>query len=535
MRLSKQLLVIVLIALLGLISLNSFSLLTLKDNMLQNRQHEIKTVLDLAVQEANYYIQLAENGEITREQARQEIINNLTHMRKGSSYVWARDADGILLVHPLAEGIGKRDMSKLPDGSYSYDRFVSLLQIQPYGFVKNDILKPGTQSYVTKVNGITKIPGWNWIIGFGVFMDDVDKTFWSFARYLIASGIVIILIVIGATFMLARNIYNKLGGEPSTAVSITSVIADGNLDQSIPDSSNKHSLLSSILRMQNSLRKIVDEIKQGSNLLSSATHDMNQQFTTIHEASSQSADAAHATAAAIQQLSSCIESIANLAKETEANAERSTQLAQQGHNLVARSQTSFQQVSDQVGLSSQEIIKLREQSVQIGNIVNVIEDIAGQTNLLALNAAIEAARAGEQGRGFAVVADEVRTLASRTAEATSQITQTIANTQKDTENVVKAMEDTLPKVAESLEISGQLSLTLGDINDGAASTRDMIKEVSHSVTEQNQATESLAQHIEKISAMVKDTSDSVGASRQRVAQLEQLADKLDSSISYFKV
>ncbi|MGL5287168.1 MAG: methyl-accepting chemotaxis protein [Aeromonas sp.] len=535
MKLSRQLAIIVSIAILGLVLLSTYALTTLHATMVENRKHELQHVLSLAVQSAAPFVEMEQQGKLTHEEAKARAIEALSRFRGGDNYLWVRDDQGVLLVHVRANDIGKKDEGRRPDGTSNWDAFQALVRTDKYAFIEQLSKRPGGTVDVPKINGLTKLPGWNWLFGYGVYIDDVESAFWSFATKVIAVSVLTLLIVAGSAVMLARSIYHKLGGEPEYAARVSQEIASGVLSVRPQGKIPPDSLLGSIFRMQGALRTMIEEIQQSAGRLTQASHNLNAQMSHINNASQHSSVATTSSAAAIQELSTCIANISHSARSTEDNAAQAKDLAVSGASLVSQASQRITDVSTQVSRSTDAILELQKNSVQIGNIVDVIRAIAEQTNLLALNAAIEAARAGEQGRGFAVVADEVRTLASRTAKATAEITTMIDAVQNETGAVVKVMNDVLPMVESSVEYSEQAASSIAQLNQGASEALEMIREVSHAAREQNQATENVAENFETIAAAIRDTASTVEEVKVNVDALAQLAVDLNQSVRFFKL
>jgi methyl-accepting chemotaxis protein len=528
MTLYKRLAVMITCSVLGLVLMAGFSLYTLRSTMLEDRRTEIHEVLNLAAKQVAYYQALEQSGKLSRAVAQARAIESLSSLRDGKkSYLWARTVGALGLVHPNPKVIGKIDFGDvLANGKTNWQNYLDILATRDFAYFNDMTKRPGTDVAVPKINGIAMIHGWDWVIGFGVFVDDVDTAFWQLAWSFIGLGVVIMALVFGFALTMMRRIYQQIGGEPEYAVEVAQAIATGDLTHALDAHCSKESLLGSMADMQASLRQMS---------LGQSAQGLTVQMDQISEASSQSSSATASTATSIEQLSISINHISASARATEEHSAHSSTVAANGEVLVARASDTIQGLSVDLADSSAQIEGLLERSREIGSIASVIKDIADQTNLLALNAAIEAARAGELGRGFAVVADEVRKLAERTTQATSQISSMIGDIQGDTGTVVERMQAITPRVADGVKMAGEAAAALREISSGVVSTLNQIREVARATAEQTQASSNVAENVERIAHMVKSSSESVGAANSNVRVLESLAEELRDSVARFRL
>ncbi len=539
MKLFQRLGIIVICSVIGLTVMAGFGLHTLRTSMLEDRHNELRSVLTLAAKTVEHYQALEKEGKLTRDEAQAKAIETLNSMSDGKTkYLWARTTGALGLVLPAnqADGLGKVDFGKkMADGRPSFQLYLDQLANSEFGFVEADVKKPGGEVVLPKINGVTKVQGWDWILGYGVWVDDVDAAYWKSAFSSIGLGVLMLAVVVGLAVTMARSIYHSLGGEPDYAAKVAQSIAAGNLSQQIEGRFKSDSLLASIAQMQHSLRAMIESIQHGALQLGQSATALTAQMGEIHEASAQSEEATTSTAAAVEELAVSIDHISSSARATEENSAHSSTLAADGETMVNRASETIQSVSSLVGAASGQIGDLLERSREIDSIAGVIKEIADQTNLLALNAAIEAARAGEQGRGFAVVADEVRKLAERTTKATAQITAMIAAVQTDTSAAVNSMQAVTPQVELSVEMAGSAAAALREINSDAATTLGNIREVASATAEQSQASTMVAQNVERISEMVEKSAASVRAAKENVHSLESLASELRDSVAKFRL
>jgi len=536
MKLSTRLVLIVGFAAVGALVLVLIALQTIRTSMLEDRQAQIRLMVTLASKQVGVYVAQEKAGTLSRDEAQAKAKQALSGLREGDDFVFVRDMVGTTLLHPDARKEGKVDMgAKMPDGRTTFQIYLDALKTTDIALVEIKTKRPKGEELVPKINGLAKIPDWGWIVGFGLFVDDIDQAYWSNALRFILIGLAIFAVVIAAAVVMARKIYRALGGEPEYAAAMAKTIAGGDLSQQISSTGAPGSLMESIQTMQTSLRGIIESIQRNADRVGQASHSLSGQMEQINDATRHSSDAISSTAAAIEQMAVSIDHISLSAKETEANSTHATQLASQGESMVHKASDEISRAAGQVNDATSLIGGLVERTREIGGIAGVIKEIADQTNLLALNAAIEAARAGEQGRGFAVVADEVRKLAERTSQATGQIAHMIQAINVDTSAVVNGMQAVGPQVALGVEMAGKAGEALRQISEASVVALGKIREVANATTEQSQASGSVASNVEQISSMVEESAQSVRAANENVLMLERLAAELRQSVARFRV
>ena len=239
--------------------------------------------------------------------------------------------------------------------------------------------------------------------------------------------------------------------------------------------------------------------------------------------------------AAIEQMSASVIEVARKSAEAADNAKASGQVASEGGQVVNDTITGMNQISEAVSASAASVSELGKRGEQIGQIIEVINDIADQTNLLALNAAIEAARAGEHGRGFAVVADEVRKLADRTTKATEEIGDSITAIQNETGQAVERMTAGTEQVTVGVEKAGQAGESLEKIVAGANEVAAMIQSIAAAAEQQSATSEEVSRNVESISAVTKQTSEATGQAATAAMQLSEKSEQLLQLVGTFKV
>lgn len=336
--------------------------------------------------------------------------------------------------------------------------------------------------------------------------------------------------------LVAREIMRRLGGEPLLMLEAAQRIASGDLTVQLKGvGGDNASLLAAIANMQNALRMTITRSRDVAVQVADAAATLTEHSRQVSQSSTQQSEAASAMAASMEDVTVSISHVADGAENARTLAEEAGALSHEGGALVQRTISEIRNVSDMVARSSEVIQKLGAQSEQISGIVSAIKDIADQTNLLALNAAIEAARAGEQGRGFAVVADEVRKLAERTTASTLEIASTIQAIQQGTQEAVLGMNAGTRQVREGVSKASLAGDSMTRIEQGTGQVLNAVHEISSALTKQRAANSEISTNVERIAHMTEENSAAVGQVFQAAQNLEQLASALRASVENFRV
>jgi len=557
-----RLLLIMAAALAGMILIAVFALQSEKATLLEDRKVKTRHLVEGAHSLLGHYYELQQKGVLSEEAAKEAALKAIKALRyEQKEYFWVNDFTAPIpkmLMHPTVPSLDGKvlDAEKFNcatsmqgglDGAIEKtdgkkNLFVAFNEVankSGHGYVTYNWPKPKegggtTAELYTKLSFVKKFDGWNWLIGSGIYLDDVENIFWNHATWLIGIIMAITALIGGVMIMVIRRItrsLNELGSamhqiqtsnDLSRRVTVTARDEIGQIGHFFNE-------------MIQSFQEIIQQVVSNSRGVMQAAGKLSESSKRVAVRSQSQSDATSSMAAAVEEVTTSIGHVADSSQETHNIAYKSGELSAQGGEVVQGAATEMSKIAESVNQSSQFIQRLGEHSNQISAIVNVIKEIADQTNLLALNAAIEAARAGEQGRGFAVVADEVRKLAERTARSTMEITTMIGSIQSGTQHAVSSMQEGCARVTEGVAMANRAGESMSQISDGANRVITAVSDISSALREQSAASSQVAQQVEIIARMTEENSAAANEIAGEAQQLESLAGALESAVSRFKV
>lgn len=534
--LKGRLILFVLVALIGLVALGTFEIIHLRGQLLADRKATLQAAVDIAVTTVKEFQAKESRGELSRDEAQKQAKDVLRSMRyQGSEYFYTYDSKGIGVMHPVRpEYVGKPHWDRQDkSGAYTIRNMIGVA-LDKSGFVETQTPRPGSDVQVPKLHFLLHFEPWDWVIGTGLYVDDLDTIFYAEVRNA-AIVIGLTLLIVGAVaWSMARSILAQIGGEPALALTAMGQVAAGDLTVSLGEA-RRDSLLGELGNLVQSLRTMMSEIAQGAGQVANSARQIADTSAEVAQATESETEATQAMAAAMEELTVSITHVSENAEETERYASSAADLANQGERSVETVANNISTMAGTVSNAADKVRMLATNTQEVARIASVIKDIAGQTNLLALNAAIEAARAGEQGRGFAVVADEVRVLAERTEKATVEISGVVERIQNETVNTAKVMDAALPEAEKARSTASQTTELLHRIAEGSRSAQELVRDVAASTREQSEASTALAQQVEHIANQVEHTGKSMNITATAAQSLLNTAQSLKAATERFRI
>ena len=375
---------------------------------------------------------------------------------------------------------------------------------------------------------------WGWTVATGSWLDEYLEESRALRNLLIMVSVAAALVLATLIYLLVNSRLRGLG----MLVGEVSKVSAGDLRASAQDAdpasrNEVHAIGHAFNQMTAAMRNLVKGVASTSTQVGVAADELQVAANSAMAGSVQASQSASGIAASVEELSVSITHVADNANHAARISEDAKTVTGNGREVVQRTMTELERVAGDIGESAVLIESLGERSKQISSVVGVIREIAEQTNLLALNAAIEAARAGEQGRGFAVVADEVRKLAERTAMSTREISTTVSAILQETSGAVERMQMVSANMSESVGLARDAGDSLRIIDQRAQETVEVVHGIADSTREQSAASQEIARLVENIAQAAEGSSSRAVQNTERAQNLQRLSAELQAQLSRF--
>jgi len=536
LNMKNKFLLLISFMLAGFLLITTVSVIFLKESILKEKELKTRHLVEAAYGILDYYSNLAKSGKMPEDSARSASLAAMKILRYDTKeYFWINDMHSRMVMHPLKPELDGKDLSDLtdPQGKRIFVEFTEVVKKSGAGFVHYMWPKSGNSTPVPKVSYVQGFEPWGWVIGTGIYIDDVNWLIWKKLTRLIPIVIIIMVVITLLSWNVARNITIPVKSLSAEAEKI----ASGDLGMEIHHESRDEigQLADSFRKMVANLRDLIGKISQSSETVAAAATQLSAASVQIATGAEELAAQAGTVATASEEMAATSMDIASNCGLAADESRSAKDRALVGAEVVDGMITTMLQIAGKVQESAKAVEELGSRSDQIGAIIGTIEDIADQTNLLALNAAIEAARAGEQGRGFAVVADEVRALAERTTKATREIGELIKAVQGETKAAVRAMEERVKEVETGCGEASKSGESLMEIQSRVGNVTTQVSQMAVAAEQQTATTAEITSNIQQITQVVQETARGAQESALSAGQLAKLAEELQTLVGHFKL
>ncbi|MBU2895069.1 cache domain-containing protein [Colwellia sp. D2M02] len=516
------------------VEMNTFS-----ERLLADKQNLLKTEIEIAIKIIEYQLSLGENAKVN------DALRNVTFGDDG--YFFMYDTEGETIFHALQpENEGKNRIALTdPNGKKIIVGLIKQAKAGG-GFYTYHYQKPNTDQLIEKISYVAMVPNTNWLIGTGTYMDDIERELTSYnttARNHMKDKAINLLLI--AIFWVVLTILGVLFAANTIVKPIQRMVmnlddiakGEGDLTKRLLVEGNDEisQLGNSFNLFVDKLQGIIKDVTDVTRDVKAAADNINEQTNLMKTQLGNHNNETELVVTAITEMSATASEVAQNTTQVAESTQSATGDVAKAQECVDLSLTEVSQLMSEIDTAASQINSLSEQSKKINSVLTVIGGIAEQTNLLALNAAIEAARAGEQGRGFAVVADEVRNLASRTQESTLEIGDMLSELHKLVSDAVSTMNSSQQSCNRSVESSQAISESLGAVTSSVIAINDMSTQIATAAMEQSTVTEEINRNVFAIQEIVNELTTSSENTSKVSDHLATEGETLGKLVSQFKV
>jgi methyl-accepting chemotaxis protein len=530
--------VLVGIAAVGLLGLTAFWLVSQRSGLLNERVAKTKNLVEVPYSMIAEQHKLEAEGKISRQEAQRHAIEAIRSLRYDeTNYFWINDMHPTMVMHPLKPELDGKDLTdfKDPSGRAVFVEMAAAARTPKGDFVLYQWPKPGSDQPVQKLSFVKGFEPWGWVIGTGIYIEDVDAAWRKSGKVAAIFGLSCLAVLLIVSKKVASSIFVRFQEMIERIKDVAQ--GEGDLTKRVEITSNDEvgELAKWFNTFMDKLQEILRQVSDNTQSLATASEEISASSRDQAKGAESQKDQTTQVATAMQEMAATVQEVSENSNKAAAASQKAAEMAREGGKVVEETLSRMRGIATSVGDTARKVQELGKRSDEIGRISGVIDDIADQTNLLALNAAIEAARAGEQGRGFAVVADEVRKLAERTGNATKEIAAMISNIQTETKAAVAAMQAGSQEVEAGVEFTRRAGAALQGIIKMSEQVGDMVTQIATAATQQSATTETINTNIEEIARIASSTESGVQQTAGALQDLSALALQLRRLVGQFRL